>query len=821
MSRNAIGLAALLCAASGAGWAQSASVSVEDYARAEKVLDYNLKGQLKNTRIVPHWLPDGRMWYRREGERGAEYLLVDPVARSRAPLFDPARMREAVRAVLPAAAPRPPEPLSVALEDGALRARFAGDATRQVSCDVASHECRAIVAGTADPLWLPSPDGRRAVFVRDHNLWLRDLDGGRERALTRDGEAFYGYGVVPDLAVHAVPVRQGKWKTPPYSLHWSPDGKRLFGTRFDERRVLPYPMLAMAPERGHRPVLYDIRVGLLGDAEQARAEWFAIAVDGDGQEPGAKVRRIVPADGWIPTIEADIFGWSADRRRVYVATARYDTPARTRLIELDLDSGAQREVLEESSPTRVQVNDFLYQRAAVRVVQGSEQIVWFSERDGWGHLYLYDLKDGRLIRRLTSGEWLVRDLIGLDESRRVAYFTAGGREAGDPYQRRLYRVSLDGGEPVLLTPEIADHSLEVGASAILGGAPIDPLSPSGDYVIDSYSTLDTPPRTVLRSTRDGAVVLELERSDPAPVLAAGWRAPQRVRLKAADGRTDLYATVYFPPGYSAATAKPGQYPVIDAFYGGPQVTNAPVAMADAVSTTNPISRASLAALGFVVVTIDARGTPGRSQAFHDVSFGAFADPQIDDHVAAIGELARRYPGLDLQRVGVYGHSFGGYVSTRAILRRPEFYKVAVSSAGSHNYQGMYATLGGMERLLAGVTDYGGGRSLRPSPEAIPDNYRALDNATLVQNLRGKLMLVYGDLDENALPAVTVQLSQALIRANKDFDLLYLPNQNHELFRNDAYYTRRMWDYFVRHLLGAEPPTNYPLKPPATPGGSGY
>lgn len=813
MNRKGMWMAALLCAAVATAGAQPA-LSVADYARAEKVLDYHLKGRLKNAEIAPHWLPDGRLWYRRDGERGAEYVLVDPAARSRAPLFDGVRMREAIRAVWPGAE-GPAEPLSVAVEEGVLRARFAGDASRQISCVVGRYVCRTVALGTPDRLWLPSPDGRRAVFVRDHNLWLRELDSGRERALTRDGEAFYGYGVLPDLALHAVPSRQGQWKVPPFSVSWSPDGKRLFGSRFDERRVRPYPMLSMVPERGYRPQSYEIRLGLLGDPEQARAEWFAIDVD------AGTVRRIAADAGWAPVIEADVFGWSADHRRVYVAVGRYERPARMRLVELDLDSGASRQVLQEQSATRVQVNDFLYNRAAVRVLGRANEVVWFSERDGWGHLYLHDLRDGRLIRRLTAGEWLVRDLIGVDEAGRVAYFTAGGRERGDPYQRRLYRVSLDGGEPVLLTPEIADHALEVGASAILGGEGIDLLSPARDYVVDTYSTLDSPPRTVLRSTDDGAVAMELERADAAAVIAAGWRAPQRIALKAADGRTDLYATVYFPPGYSAATAKPGQYPIIDAFYGGPQIVNAPVGMAEAVAATNPVSRSSLAALGFVVVTIDARGTPGRSQAFHDVSFGAFADPQIDDHVAAIGELARRYPGLDLQRVGVYGHSFGGYVSTRAILRRPEFYSVAVSSAGSHNYQGMYASLNGMERLLAGLADYGGGRTERPLPEAVPDNYRALDNASLAANLRGKLMLVYGDLDENALPAVTIQLTSALIKANKDFDLLYLPNQNHELFRNDAYYTRRMWDYFVEHLMGAKPPKDYRLQPPAQPGKSGF
>jgi dipeptidyl aminopeptidase/acylaminoacyl peptidase len=788
--------------------APAAGPGADDYARAEKVLDYNLKGKVRNATVDPNWLADGRFWYRRDGAAGAEYVLIDPAKRSREPLFDPARLR----AALAAAANAPVTevalaPVSVRIENGALHARFVAGATTW-SCDLSAYDCKTSTVAAADPLWLPSPDGERALLVREHNLWLRDLRSGGERQLTRDGEAHYGYGVLPDFALHAVPRQQGKWKTPPMTVSWSPDGKRVFGTRYDERKVKPYPMVAMAPDDGWRPKVYDIRLGLLGEADAARDEWYSIDV------AAAKVRRIAIPAGWNHAIESDVLGWSADGRRVYAPIARYDRPARMQLTEIDLDNGDTRALLEERSDTRIQLNDFLYSRPAVAVLGARKQIVWFSERDGWGHLYLYGLDDGRLVRRITSGPWLVRDVIGVDEKRGELLFTAGGREPGDPYQRRLYRVSLDGGEPTLLTPEAADHAIETGASAILGGPPNAPLSPDSAYVVDSYSTLDAAPRTVLRSTRDGAVAMELERADDSAVRAAGWVPPQRLKFTAADGRSEIWATAYFPPDYAKDKARPKQYPVIDAFYGGPQINNAPVDFVDAAATTNPISRSALARLGFVVITIDARGTPGRSQAFHDVSFGDFADPQIDDHVAAIEQLAQRFPGIDLGRVGVYGHSFGGYVSTRAMLHRPDFYKVAVSSAGPHNYQGMYGGgVNGLERLLAGLPDYGDGRRVQPTPGAVPNNYRPLDNAALADKLQGKLMLVIGDLDENALPAVTLQFSAALIRANKDFDLLYLPNQNHELFRNDAYYTRRMWDYFVEHLGGHKPPAGYKLAPP--------
>ncbi|MGO1073133.1 DPP IV N-terminal domain-containing protein [Lysobacter sp. CA199] len=814
MKRWTIWGAALCAALSTAAWAQTPALSEADYARAERVLDYNLKGRIKNATVRPNWLADGRFWYRRDGERGVEYILVDPARGERRPLFDAPRLAAAMQVDLPAAPT--PELLTLHADDGALSARLRGAKARELDCDLQTYRCAAVDSIHADPGWLLSPDGSRAVFVREHNLWLRDLRSGAERALTRDGERHYGYGVQPDFWMRGIPKLQGRGQTRPFEVVWSPDGRRLFGVRFDERKVLPYPFLALAPEHGFRPVAYELRLTLPGDREPARDEWFAIEVDAGG------ARRIAIPAGWNAMREAGVLGWSVDNERVYTAIAYDGRPAGARLVEIGLRDGAVRQVLEERSDTRVQVNDFLYLPAAARVLAASGEAVWYSERDGWGHLYLYDLRSGRQIRRLTGGEWAVRDLIGIDERRRRLYFTAGGRESGDPYERRLYRVSLDGGEPTLLTAEQADHDINGGGGTLFDGRAADPLSPARDYVVDTYSTLDQPPRSVLRSTEDGKVIAELERADVSAVAASGWLPPQRLKFKAADGRTDIYATAYFPPDYSRERAKPGQYPVIDAFYGGPQVTNAPVAYVEATAAMNPISRSSLARLGFVVITIDGRGTPGRSRAFHDVSYGLKHDPQVEDHVAAIKQLAERCPGLDLQRVGVYGHSYGGYSSTRAILLRPDFYKVAVSSAGNQNFQGMYGGgVLGLDRLLTGPLDYGNGERLRPSPDAVPTVYRAFDNASLADRLQGKLMLVYGDLDENAYPAVTVQFTSALIRANKDFDLLYLPNQNHELFRNDPYYTRRMWDYFVEHLMGAKPPANYRLKPPPKVDQMGY
>jgi len=782
-------IASLPARAEGPGLAQ--------YQRAERVLDQQLRGKVRNATVVPRWLDDGRFWYPRQDEHGrTTYLLVDPAASTRTALFDSGTMRSTLAAagiVDPDTVMQKVEAVARSGDDVRISLRV--DPQRRVACGLPAG-CELQSAAVADPRDLPAPDGRHSVRVEQDNLWLRSVSDGSRRALTVEGEASHGYGVLPDFALRGIPRREGRLQIPPFAVTWSPDSQRLFGVRYDERQVLPYPYLATAPTDGFRPVVHEVRLGLLGDAEQVRDTWFVTEVD------GSATRHIAVPEGWHTLTEAGVLGWSADAGKVYTAIMRHDAPARLRLVEVDVRTGRVRTVHEETSDTRVQLNTYPYNRPAVHVLQRGDGIVWFSQRDGWGHLYLIDRRDGRVVRQLTHGEWLVRDVVGVDEVRRQVLFTAGGREPGDPYQRRLYRVSLDGGAPVLLTPEAADHAIDGGAGVLMGGRASTLLSPSAAYVVDSYSRVDLAPISVLRSTTDGRVVLELEHADDRSVRAAGWVPPQRVSVLAADGRTELQATVYLPPGYSGT----GSHPVIDAMYGGPHITNAPVGFVDATATMNPVARSSLAQLGFVVVSIDARGTPGRSKAFHDASFLTAADLQLDDHVAAIRQLATRYPGMDLSRVGIYGHSFGGYSAARALLRHPAFYKVGVASAGSHSFQGMYGgAIHGMDRLVGGQPVYADGTAVRPRPDAVPVLFQPLANDALADRLQGRLMLVYGDLDENAMPALTLQLARALTLANKDYDLLYLPNQDHELFRNDDYYMRRMWDYFVTHLMGATPP----------------
>ncbi|WP_295566300.1 DPP IV N-terminal domain-containing protein [uncultured Stenotrophomonas sp.] len=767
-----------------------------DYQRAERVHDSHLRGALRNASVLPHWLGDGRFWYEREDAQGRrQAVLVDPAKASRQVLFEPAALDAAV-ATFGASGPRL-RLANVQVADDGLRLQFSGEVP--VDCQWPRWQCARSPDARPPADALPSPVGDAWLQVRDNNLWLQS-PGTATRALTTDGEPGHGYGVLPDVTLRGIPRRQGRLPARPFAVGWSPDGRYVAGIRYDERALLDYPYLESAPASGARPRVHTVKLGLLGDAQQVRDSLYVIDT-GSGQQ-----HDIALPKGWNVLSEAGIVGW--DGGRLYAVIAHFGAPRRLRLVEIEADSGTVRTVLEEASDTRLQLNVYSYSRPAVAILPGQDTLVWFSQRDGWGHLYKVRLSDGRVQRQLTRGRWVVRDLLGVDGNGGWAYFSAGGVDAGDPYVRGLYRVSLQGGPIQRLAADGSDHMADAGTGALFGGRAPQALSPHGGYLVDTVSRLEQPPRTVLRASDDGRELLVLEAADNRAVLAAGWRPPQREQLLAADGRTPIFATVYLPRDYR----DDGSFPVIDAIYGGAFISNAPVTYAEAVSALNPVSRASLAELGFVVVSIDARGTGGRDKAFHDSSFLHGADQQLEDHVAALQQLGERYRGIDLRRVGIYGHSFGGYSAARALLRYPAFYKVGVASAGSHNFQGMYGgAVHGMDRLFGGVLPHS------IMAEDVPPPFAGLDNAALAANLRGHLLLVYGELDENAPPALTLQLAAALNTAQRDYDLLYLARQDHELFRNDATYTHRMWDYFVRHLAGQQPPDAVLAPLPGGPG----
>jgi dipeptidyl aminopeptidase/acylaminoacyl peptidase len=452
----------------------------------------------------------------------------------------------------------------------------------------------------------------------------------------------------------------------------------------------------------------------------------------------------------------------------FVSSARDHQQAWVRVA--DATTGVVRTLFEERAET--QIGD-ASATENWRLLPGSNELIWWSQRDGWVHLYLYDLATGALKNRITAGDGNVVDIVRVDEDARAVYFTGRGQEPGrDPYFRHLYRVGLDGRGRTLLTPEDADHAIT--------------MAPSGRWFLDTYSTPTTPPVAVLRDA-NGRVRMPLEQADISRLAAIGWHPPTPVTMKGRDGTTDIYGLMYTPSRLDSAA----RYPIVDYIYPGPQSGSVgPRSFTPARS-----DHQALAELGFIVVAIDGMGTPGRSKAFHDTYYGRMGDNTLPDQVTGIRQLAARYPWIDLDRVGIWGHSGGGFAAAGAMLRYPDFFKVGIAESGNHDNRNYEDDWGERYQGLLVRGDDG-------------DNYAAEANQTHAANLKGKLLLAHGGMDANVPPYNTYLVVDALIKANKDFDLLIFPNAGHGYGRDSQYMMRRRWDYFVRHLLGAEPPKEF-------------
>jgi dipeptidyl aminopeptidase/acylaminoacyl peptidase len=435
----------------------------------------------------------------------------------------------------------------------------------------------------------------------------------------------------------------------------------------------------------------------------------------------------------------------------------------------DARTGAVRRVLQENVRTHYE------SIAQWRVLWPTNEVIWYSERDDWGHLYLYDLATGQLKNQITTGQGPVMQIVRLDEAERVVWFGAQGRQAGeDPYFRHFYRVGLDGKNLVSLTPDVGNHAMQ--------------LSPSGRYLVDTYSQPDVPPQVALRD-RDGRLVVALEKADITRLTAGGWKPPVPIKMVAADGKTDIYGLMFVPTNLDPSR----KYPVINHIYPGPQSGSTGSRSFSAARG----DRQALAELGFVVVTIDGTGGPGRSKSFQDAYYGAMGSHNtIPDQIAGMRQLAQRYPYIDLERVGIWGHSGGGFATTSAMFRFPDFFDVGIAESGNHDQRAYEDDWGEQYQGL-----------LTKNPDGT-DNYDAEANQNFAHQLRGKLLLAHGTMDANVPPYNTYLVVDALIKANKDFDLIMFPNAGHGYGAAGNYMMRRRWDYFVRWLLDSQPPDQY-------------
>jgi dipeptidyl-peptidase 4 len=460
--------------------------------------------------------------------------------------------------------------------------------------------------------------------------------------------------------------------------------------------------------------------------------------------------------------DADVFHWwSEDGKALYSIFAGRGEKF-LRLLKVDPEDGSVREMLNESSPTYVEANLDYGSLPIARVLKNGD-VIWFSEKSGYGHLYLIG-SDGKEKNPITSGNWVVRELIYLDENDSEVYFTAGGREQGrDPYYRHLYKANLDGSDLKLLTPEDADHKIWV--------------APDKTAFVDTFSRVDMPPVTVMRGM-DGKIELSLEVADIENLSVKGWVPPERFSVKALDGKTDLYGLIFKPTNFNASL----KYPVVETVYPGPWIIVTAKAFPGEMTWVNKIfwRAQALSELGFIVVTLDGPGTPYRSKAFHDAAYGKLGDAGgLLDHVNAIKELAKDRTYMDLSRVGMFGHSAGGFMTAQALLTYPDFYKVGLASSGDYDSR-YYGAFWGEKY------------------EGLGANYTEQITSLKADNLSGKLLLVTGDVDDNVNPCMTMQMADAFIKADKPFDLLVMTNRNHDL-SYDTYYLHRLFSYFTENL----------------------
>jgi len=748
-----------------------AVVTTADYDRAVRMLAFNVNPLVHGTSGVATWLPDDRFYYRTVTSAGPEWILVDPVKRTRTPLFRNAAVAQA----LATAGAGTIDPRNIP----AQRAELSSDGThvvleiagRRWNCEVGGGTCSAVATdpatGTAEARRaranaVVSPDGRRAAFIRDWNLWVRDVASGRETQLTTDGVKDFGYAT--DNA--------GWTRSDRAILLWSPDSRKIATQQQDERTV--GDMHLIETRVGH-PKLVSWKYPLPGDSVVAMLHRVIIDVDAKRvvrlQDAPAFHRAMLGDD-----ISMDDLNWSPDASRlVYVNTSRDHKTATVMLA--DAISGTVRKLFEERAATHLE------SVAGFRVLWPTNEIIWSSQRDDWAHLYLYDLNTGALKRQITSGAGPVLAIARVDATTRSLVVEAQGRTPGeDPYFRHYYRAGIDGRGWTALTPETGDHAIQI--------------SPSGKYLIDTYSQLDTPPTVVLRDS-NGRMVMPLEKGDVSRLVAYGWKPPISFTTKARDGRTLLYGQMFRPTNFDSTK----KYPIVNNPYPGPQSGSVGSRSFAAARS----DRQALAELGFIVITVDGMGTPGRSKSFHDAYYGAMGrDNTIPDQVAAMKELASRYSWIDLDRAGIYGHSGGGFITAGAMFRYPDFFKAGIAESGNHDQRNYEDDWG--ERY----------QGLLVSNGSAPDNYDIEANQNIAKNLKGHLLLAHGTMDDNVPPSNTELVVDALIKANKDFDLLMIPNALHGYGAASAYMMRRRWDYFVKHLLGAEPPREYEVRQPGQP-----
>ena len=764
------------------------------YERAKALMQGNFKFKtgetVPNSLLFPVWIKGtNSFWYERRLKDGKEFRLVNAETSSNQRAFD----HNVLAKALSDAAGQPVNAKHLPIND--LNSQIT--ATIEMTLNPLTLKFTAFgqrwefleESGFLKKLdqfptnYIVSPDGQQVAFTRDYNIWIRDLASNEERALTADGEEFFQYAIPGSIWGNS-----GLIAIAGIQAIWSPDSKRLFTVQLDQRQVKTVGVVSHVPTDGSpRPQTCFRKLAFPDDTHVECYRLLTIDIETPRTQDVTYHRVPTTYAGNGGFFENSLGWWNADSQRAYfVDVDRYYKYAR--VVEFHADSGNTTILFEETSTTRIDLTMGACDKAHLIPLPETNELLWYSDRSGWSHYYLYDLKTGELKNTVTSGQWQVRDIIHFDAKRRELFVTTSGRiKDRDPYYRDLVRVNIDTGkittlissdhEYISVSPKDLIQTLNGYAGTSCG------VSPLGDYAVVTRSRVDQIPENYLLD-RNGEKILDLESADISG-LPENWQWPEPVKMKAADGKTDIYGVMFRPSDFSPEK----YYPVIDqSFIAYPHPIACKGSFANSIVLGGQyFQAAALAELGFIVVQIDGRGSRYRGKAFWDESYGDINSiSNIDDHVSGITQLAERFTFIDLERVGICGLNMGGNGVLEGLLKHPDFFKVG--AAGQ-----LYDT----KVMGANWGDFDEGNNPHKD-EKYPEER--------VSNLKGKMLLMVG-MQDYVPPAVTFRVVEALQRANKDFDLIVEPNWG---YAASSYQIRRAWDYLVKHLQGEQPPKEFNL-----------
>ncbi len=729
--------------------------TLKNYRNAEQFLPRNIAKLLPDKGFKPVWSENGEtLWFSKSENNGKIYYKVVCSTNAYTKAFDHKKLAKNLSNLLKS----PVQPYSMNLK----KLKIGPDSrtitftinSRRVTCNLKNYKCTSTPT-SVNKKHGESPDGKWLVFIKDYNLFLKDIATGRITQLTTDGKHLYSYGSAPP---NSWEVQNNK--TPWFYIYWSPDSKKFATARFDYRKTGIMHMIKTPAPSKARPELISFPYSLPVDKHLPEAELVMYNLN------KKELFYTSPSNKIEITWYFKPLNWYKDSRGFFYtqSTRGFRTIS---LKEMNAKSGAVRTIISETS--KAGPVDPIIQ--TVRSVKDGDMFIWSSERSGWNHLYLYNGHTGKLINQITKGSYFVRSLNYVNEKKqKILYMASGRNKSRNPYYRSLYRVNFNGSGSKLLTVENAEHSVNI--------------APSGKYFIDTVSKHNMSPVYILKSSKNGKNRRILKRENITPLLATGWKYPEEFRTKAADGKTDIYGLIYKPRNFDPSK----KYPVIDKIYTGPHNFFTPKSFRAFRSEAW-----SFAELGFIVIEVDGRGTGKRSKAFHNFSYKNLGRGS-EDHVTAIKNLAVTRQWMDISRVGIYGFSAGGYDVARAMFIYPDFFKVGISASGNHDHR--------MDKNWWNELWMG-------SP--VDKHYEDQSNITHAHKLKGKLLIVHGEMDTNVHPTSSLALVNALIEANRDFDFLIIPGKGHYLQDESPYYVRKRWDYFVKNLLGVTPPKEYKIK----------